>query len=325
MAIQQGQTAIASDFISSSAGTGSAGQVPKLAASGRIDNSFISNLFGDGSDGVILLDGSNTFSYISKSGSTYTLTRDIFATTLTVNGGVILITGNWRIFCTIEITGAGTIKQDGNTGGNGSYQCGIVGGGGSIVGYVTSPAGGNGGSGNSSGEATGGTTANPSPASAITHKFHALLTGLLYCMDYAGISPYKIVPASSGNGGSSGGQGVYTGGGGGGGSGAGMVYIFARKCSGTFTIQAIGGNGGNGGNGGGNPGGGNDSPGSGGGGGNGGFAVVAYLVKTWSGSYILTGGTGGTRGNKQSGSNYASNGSNGSAGQSLEINLSASV
>ena len=166
MAITPGQQALASDFISSSAGSGSSGQVPKLGSSGRIDNSFVSNLFGDGSDGTVLLDGTNTFAgFMSKSGSTYTLLRDVYATTLTVNTSVILITGNWRIFATVAVTGAGTIKQDGNNGGNNGYQGGQAGGGGAITGYFTTPAGGTGASGNQTGGSSAGGSCVSSPRS----------------------------------------------------------------------------------------------------------------------------------------------------------------
>lgn len=41
MSITQGQTALASDFVASSAGSGDAGKVPKLDANGLLDNSFL--------------------------------------------------------------------------------------------------------------------------------------------------------------------------------------------------------------------------------------------------------------------------------------------
>src|SRR3989338_7433573 len=41
MSISQGQTALASDFVASSAGSGDAGKVPKLDANGLLDNSFL--------------------------------------------------------------------------------------------------------------------------------------------------------------------------------------------------------------------------------------------------------------------------------------------
>ena len=54
MAIQTGQQALASDFISVSVGAGSNGQVPKLNGSGKLDNSFLPIKFGgNGSDGVL--------------------------------------------------------------------------------------------------------------------------------------------------------------------------------------------------------------------------------------------------------------------------------
>ena len=56
MAIQQGQQALASDFVSTSGGTNDAGKVPKLNSSGKIDNSFMTVKFGgNGSDGSLSL------------------------------------------------------------------------------------------------------------------------------------------------------------------------------------------------------------------------------------------------------------------------------
>lgn len=51
------------------------------------DNGIFS--FGDASDGAATLDGTNTYGFMSLSGSTYTLTRDVYLSSLTVNGTTI--------------------------------------------------------------------------------------------------------------------------------------------------------------------------------------------------------------------------------------------
>ena len=56
MSITAGQTALASDFVASSAGSGDAGKVPKLDANGALDNSFL------GLTGMIVPSMSRTFS-----------------------------------------------------------------------------------------------------------------------------------------------------------------------------------------------------------------------------------------------------------------------
>lgn len=61
MSITQGQTALASDFIDTSAGAGDVGKVPKLNVSGKLDASFVSAKFGgDGSDGALSVSSGTT-------------------------------------------------------------------------------------------------------------------------------------------------------------------------------------------------------------------------------------------------------------------------
>ena len=48
------------------------------------------------------------------SASTYTLTRDIHCTSVTINNGVTVKTANYRIFCRGTITNNGTISNNGN-------------------------------------------------------------------------------------------------------------------------------------------------------------------------------------------------------------------
>jgi hypothetical protein len=84
---------------------------------------------GDGSDGAVDLDGTNTYAaFTSTSGSApnkvYTLTRDVYATTLTVEASKTLITGNFRIFCKTSLTVSGTIHNNGQAGGQGGSSVG---------------------------------------------------------------------------------------------------------------------------------------------------------------------------------------------------------
>ena len=63
MSITPGQPALASDFISTSAGAGSSGQVPKLNSGGKVDSSFLPVKFGGtGADGALAVSsGVTTF------------------------------------------------------------------------------------------------------------------------------------------------------------------------------------------------------------------------------------------------------------------------
>ncbi len=82
--------------------------------------------FGDGSDGAAVLDGTNTFSWASKSGSTYTLLRQVYLTNLTINSGIILIAAAYAIFGTGTLTNAGTIHANGGAGAAGAAGVGGV-------------------------------------------------------------------------------------------------------------------------------------------------------------------------------------------------------
>ena len=58
-----------------------------------LEKSFLeTGMFGDGSDGTPNnFDGTNTFSFASKVGSVYTLTRSIFCIDMTVAAGVTVV------------------------------------------------------------------------------------------------------------------------------------------------------------------------------------------------------------------------------------------
>jgi hypothetical protein len=216
-----------------------------------------SSYYGDGSDGVGHITGNTT------------LTRDMYYTTLLIDTGITLTTGNFRIHCTGTLTNNGTIELDGAStttnsagtfrGAGGSYAVAASGGngsnggaggaGGSITGGTTSGAiGGDGGAGGGAGANAGGaagTAGRPSASMggyrAVPRIFNSVLNGI--SGNTAGASLPLRPGAGGGGGASAGGGGV----GGGGGSGAGWVVIAAPTVDNTSgSIHANGGNGANG-------------------------------------------------------------------------------
>jgi hypothetical protein len=74
-------------------------------------------MFGTGSDGAITFDGTTTYAGFSTlSGSTYTLTRDVQATTIVVNTGVQLNAAGYRILATQYVANAGVMRPQGALG-----------------------------------------------------------------------------------------------------------------------------------------------------------------------------------------------------------------
>jgi hypothetical protein len=262
---------------------------------------FYDGTFGDGSDGAVVLDGSTTFNnFSSLAGSTYTLTRDVFATNLTVNNTVTLKPAGFRIFCNGGFTNNGTVNCDGNAGagtanggttGNGTILGGRPGGTGGATGVNNGTNGtgdgsggvgaaGAGGAGTSGGTGgTGGTsvlTGSAWTTSVYKIPFYAQ-TG------YAPFTPSSAAAALCGGAGGGGGGGGSTGNGGGGGSGGGLIVIFAWSAVNGGTITAKGGNGGN-------------ATGNGGAGGPGsGGKIFVYSLSAWTpGTATVTAGSAGT-------------------------------
>jgi hypothetical protein len=88
---------------------------------------------GDGSDSVLDFDGTNTFSGIATTtGSApnfvYTLIRDAWATTLTVESGKTLKTAQFGIFATTSVTVNGTLRNNGLVGATTGSNAGGAGG-----------------------------------------------------------------------------------------------------------------------------------------------------------------------------------------------------
>lgn len=256
----------------SSLGTGTLGQI--LISTGTTSPTWQSSaalstpsaVFGDGSDGLQTFDGSTVILGLTPSGNTYTLLRDIFLGTSTINNGVSIITNGFRMFCNGTLTNNGTIKYNGNNGladgtagavlsnntssinpGGTTSAYGTAGGAGNVgagsngvtgAGATIGAFGGTGGTGGTGGSAggTGGTlTVLPAavgsirsiPWSTVGYTFNA--------------GTYTKIQGGAGGGGG-GGDGAAKGGGGG--SGGGIVLLVSLFIAGTGSIQARGGNGG---------------------------------------------------------------------------------
>ena len=345
MSIAAGSQIVATDFISTSDGT--SGKVPKTV-SGKIDGSFLDLGCGDGSDGVLAFDGTTTILGLVPSGNAYTLTRDIYATNITLSANVTINTANWRIFYTGTLTGPSTATiqcnaNNGSRGVDGSGSGGTGSGGAAIAGYFYSAGGANGGAANSSsGPASVSSTSAPNTntcasggngglktnagsggtSTKYTDRFYAfywqIVSGLVTTQ--TGFLKLTLPTAGAGGGGANGGS--YQGGQGGGApSAGGIVWLCGNIIAGSFAIKALGGNGGAGGNG--YSGSGNYGSGAGGaGGGDGGFIFNAFNSKTWTGTYTMTAGTPGTYGTGTGGgSANGVAGNTGNTGSYLEVQI----
>jgi hypothetical protein len=81
----------------------------------------VGNFFGDGSDGVAVADGALALPGATRSGLTYTLTRDVYYLDLTVTGPAKINTNGYRIFVKRNLGGTGFITADASPGGTGSW------------------------------------------------------------------------------------------------------------------------------------------------------------------------------------------------------------
>lgn len=296
--------------------------------------------YGDGEDGAVVISVNTT------------LTRDMNYTDLTVNSGVTLNTGSYRIFVTGTLTLNGTISRSGNnasgtTGGaaladgylKGSQAGGAGGGGGSdgsngspggTGGSVTNSLGTTGFAGGVGGDAGLGVVLFGGAAGAagswsialVKLKVGVQLAELLDVTATGSKIKYNNSSASGGGGGGAGGGGGSgnTGGNGGGaGSAGGIIAIYARTIviSATGSIVANGGNGANATNGSA----GAAACGGGGSAGNGGVIILTYNQLTNGGSITVTAGTKGIKGTGPFTIN-ATDGTNGSAGTIYQFGLS---
>jgi hypothetical protein len=217
--------------------------------------------YGDGSDGAIVFDGTNTFaSFTSTTGAaptlTYFLSRDVYATTITVSSGITVNAGNFRLFASVGITITGTYTSSPASIANG-YNQGIAIATGTLFGgqdgahgasgtqtpnnltAVTYCLGGKGGSGGSGISGAGGGPGNTANTPALEFPRNAVQA--VNCFGFTAGTSTQFKGGSGGGGGAStkGATSV----GGGGGAGAGIIALYAPYVSGTGTIQASGGSG----------------------------------------------------------------------------------
>ena len=278
--------------------------------------------YGDGSDGDVTIS------------SNQTLTRDMYYRNLTINSGAILITGGYRIFCSISLTmsGASNINYNGNAASGttpgsslaaGYFTATAAGGnignpgtaGGSVSNALGGSGGGGGGGGGTSSPSHAGTgagaggTASPARVKLIANWHLATL------LDVSATGATALF--TSGGGGGGGGIGWGSGTAGAGGSAAGIVAIYAKTITigSGCSITANGGNGADANLGVGQGGG-------GGGGGSGGLIVLNYNTLSNSGSLTANGGTQGN-GGPGGGTQLAGGGGNpGSTGAIFQFQLS---
>jgi hypothetical protein len=255
------------------------------------------SVYGDGSDGAVTFDGSTTILGIAPASSKYTLTRDIFLASSTINNGVTIITNGFRIFCSGTLTNNGTIQWNGANGGNTGTAGGVTSNASSSFnqGVGTSSPGTNGGAGTTANGSVGATSAvrnfggaggsGGGGGSGVGGSFGGLVAPaagfsaprwLLFAVLGMLISGALAVANYCGGTGGGGGGGDGTNKGGAGGSGGGIVIVCAKAVAGTGAIQARGGNGGS-----------PTTAGTGnGGGGGGGGGVVIVVSESASGGAI---------------------------------------
>jgi hypothetical protein len=292
-------------------------------------------LFGDGSDGTVHLTSAGTTpdpnSGATRSGTTWTLVRDVYATDFTVDNGVT-VNVLYRIMCTGTMTNNGTMTNPGGSAvssGNGTGTRGFHAQGGSggagILSGTTTVAGtpGNtmgasgsfvyyGGTGGAGGNGNGGAGATRTAGTMLDTNQRRMAFELVMgvfatsptSFSGAGVGVSAIGPGAGGGGGgrTTGGTATIAGAGG---AGGGIILIAARIIDNSGgTITAPGGNGGN------------ASGGTcvtGGGGGGGGGAVILVYKKLTAGTETAPGGTKGT------GLNAASAAADGGSGTVLKV------
>lgn len=289
--------------------------------------STLACIIGDGSDGDATLDGTNTVTWASKSGSTYTATRDVYCDDLSITTASTLKMAGYRLFVRGVLTidagcfvqnngsdGAGAVAGAGGAAGSmlggGDGGAGVAAGAPGNAGAATTSSagasGGAGGTGNLGANAAGsaGTATAPVAARGGFRHLYAATNGYIVG-DNAGTA--TLTALKGGGGGGSGGGGT-AGASGAGGGGGGVLVVACYRLVNEGTIRANGGNGvtstiGTG-------------PNSGGGGGGGG-GVVFLIRGGKSGAGTVT-ASGGTHGN---GEGSGANGADGSAGSVIELGL----
>lgn len=251
---------------------------------------------GDGSDGALTFDGTSTVAGLVPSGGIYTMTRNLYATTLLVTGAsTVLKTAGFIPFATISITTAsgGSISNDGanasgstpgGTGGAGATSPPQAGGNATNQSNTLSATAGKGGAGGTDGTNAGGSAGTLTPLSdtSLVHIYQPSTLGWVFLNG----TWTEIVAASGGGGGAAEGAGS-VGGGGGGPAGVLMLATRTLTLASAGDIHCTGGTGAAG----------VHTAGSagGGGGGGGGTLIAAYVTcnQTLSAAVNCAGGAGG--------------------------------
>lgn len=273
--------------------------------------------YGGGENGSFDFDGTNTYAtYASKSGNNYTLIRNIYASSITVQNGCRLIGGAFGVYCngTIDTKTSGSVDCNGGdaalsaagTGWTAFYygatNLSLAGTAGTQTGAPSAPTGatlspitGNSGSGGSSPSGAGAAGVARATGPTNTQGSDDLMSAMM------GIFHLRTCTGAAFNGGWGGGGArgeVGTPGGGGGGGGGGMG-VFAKSITGGGTISCNGGAGGTMASG---------TNVGGGGGGTGGLLIVVTSSLGSSVTVSANGGAGGT------GRGSGGNGTAGAAG-----------
>jgi hypothetical protein len=253
--------------------------------------------YGNGADGALVFDGIATVLGMVPVLNVYTMVRDIYPATMTVNAGVTIIESDFRIVCqgTLTMVATSIINRNGNSavgtvpgatltlgsfGTPGQVGGTTPGGGGNSQTDALGGSGGDGGAGADGAGGAGGSVTVPPASSGGIQAFNSLptaATGIAAGNSFANCGGGAGGGAGNGDGGNAAGAG---------GGGAGAVVILAKLIAGTGTIQAKGGAGANSAAAG--------NPGGGGGGGGGFISVVTSAPVPGTITLDASGGAGGT-------------------------------
>jgi hypothetical protein len=279
MTISTGSTIVAADFVSTSAGAGDSGKVPKLNAAGKLDNSFL-RFGGTGADGALSVSSGNTNIDL---GGAQTFIKNYTSISITgtgsvtfinphANGTIILIKSQGNVTLTSSAAPMFSASGAGATGGaiNANGNDGLTP---LIKTNKGSTIGGNGGS------LTAGGSGGGAGGAAASYVLQANLNWSEIYHKY----PFVFIGAGGGGGNDNGGTGGI------GGNGGACLII---ECGGAWnftTASGISVKGVNGAN--------ATSTGYPGGGGGGGYFLALYNTLTAnSGTITVTGGSAGTGG-----------------------------
>ena len=271
-----------------------------------------SAVYGDGSDGACVFDGAATILGLAPVANVYTLTRDIFASSIHVLPGVSVYAAGFRIYCsgTTTIDATGAIHNNGHdavadaagdiTNAAGSTGCGTVGGAGvatSTVGLAGTAqpsgfpggagvGGAGGGDGTHAGGAAGAWTALAA-AKGSARMLFALLTGQIFGSTTNATASLTSIIAGGSGGGSGAADSATTTKSGGGGGGGGVLIVAARVLVNNGALAVNGGKGGDAAS--------TAANAGGGGGGGGGVLIVVSRASSGTGTATASGGLGGAK------------------------------